>query len=40
MGWNAITQFKLNEAVSMFIICEDPAEVDCSWNVLTAILPY
>lgn len=36
MGLNAGPQFKFNEAVSMFINCEDQAEVDYFWNALTA----
>jgi predicted 3-demethylubiquinone-9 3-methyltransferase (glyoxalase superfamily) len=33
---NAGPQFKFNEAVSMFVNCEDQAEVDYFWNALTA----
>ena len=36
MGLNAGPQFKFNEAVSMFVNCEDQAEVDYFWNALTA----
>jgi predicted 3-demethylubiquinone-9 3-methyltransferase (glyoxalase superfamily) len=36
MGLNAGPQFKFNEAVSMFVSCEDQAEVDYFWNALTA----
>ena len=36
MGLNAGPQFKFNEAVSMFVHCEDQAEVDHFWNTLTA----
>jgi predicted 3-demethylubiquinone-9 3-methyltransferase (glyoxalase superfamily) len=36
MGLNAGPQFKFNEAVSMFVHCEDQAEVDYFWNALTA----
>lgn len=36
MGLNAGPQFKFNEAVSMFINCEDQAEVDYFWNNLIA----
>ena len=36
MGLNAGPQFKFNEAVSMFVHCEDQAEVDHFWNALTA----
>ncbi|MBE0683652.1 MAG: VOC family protein [Anaerolineales bacterium] len=35
-GLNAGPQFKFNEAVSMFVNCEDQAEVDYFWNALTA----
>lgn len=35
MGLNAGPQFKFNEAVSMFVNCEDQAEVDYFWNALT-----
>ena len=36
MGLNAGPQFKFNEAVSMFVNCEDQAEVDHFWNALIA----
>lgn len=36
IGLNAGPQFKFNEAVSMFVNCEDQAEVDHFWNALTA----
>ncbi len=36
MGLNAGPQFKFNEAVSMFVNCEDQAEVDYFWNALIA----
>ncbi|GAB4580980.1 MAG: VOC family protein [Anaerolineales bacterium] len=36
MGLNAGPQFKFNEAVSMYVDCEDQAEVDYFWNNLTA----
>lgn len=36
MGLNAGPMFKFNEAVSMFVHCEDQAEVDHFWNALTA----
>jgi len=36
MGLNAGPDFKFNEAVSMFVDCEDQAEVDYFWNALTA----
>lgn len=36
MGLNAGPQFKFNEAVSMYVNCEDQAEVDYFWNALTA----
>ncbi len=35
MGLNAGPQFKFNEAVSMYVNCEDQAEVDYFWNALT-----
>lgn len=36
MGLNAGPEFKFNEAVSMYVNCEDQAEVDYFWNALTA----
>ena len=36
LGLNAGLQFKFNEAVSMFVNCEDQAEVDHFWNALIA----
>jgi predicted 3-demethylubiquinone-9 3-methyltransferase (glyoxalase superfamily) len=36
IGLNAGPQHKFNEAVSMFVHCEDQAEVDYFWNALTA----
>jgi len=36
MGLNAGPQFKFNEAVSMYVNCEDQAEVDYFWDALTA----
>jgi len=36
MGLNAGPQFKFNEAISMFVNCEDQEEVDYFWNALTA----
>lgn len=36
MGLNAGPQFKFNEAVSMFVNCEDQAEVDYFWDALIA----
>jgi predicted 3-demethylubiquinone-9 3-methyltransferase (glyoxalase superfamily) len=36
MGLNAGPQFKFNEAISMFVNCEDQAEVDELWVKLTA----
>jgi predicted 3-demethylubiquinone-9 3-methyltransferase (glyoxalase superfamily) len=36
MALNAGPQFKFNEAVSMFVNCEDQAEVDYFWSALTA----
>ena len=36
MALNAGPEFKFNEAVSMFVNCEDQAEVDYFWNKLTA----
>jgi predicted 3-demethylubiquinone-9 3-methyltransferase (glyoxalase superfamily) len=36
MGLNAGPQFKFNESISMFVSCEDQAEVDYFWNMLTA----
>ena len=36
MGLNAGPHYKFNEAVSMYVNCEDQAEVDFFWNALTA----
>ena len=36
MALNAGPQFKFNEAISIFVNCEDQAEVDELWNKLTA----
>jgi predicted 3-demethylubiquinone-9 3-methyltransferase (glyoxalase superfamily) len=36
MGLNAGPQFKFNESISMYVNCEDQAEVDYFWNKLTA----
>ena len=36
MALNAGPQFKFNESISMFVNCEDQAEVDYFWNKLTA----
>jgi len=36
MGLNAGPQFKFNESISMFVNCEDQAEVDYFWNNLIA----
>ena len=36
MGLNAGPEFKFNEAVSMYVNCEDQAEVDYFWDKLTA----
>jgi predicted 3-demethylubiquinone-9 3-methyltransferase (glyoxalase superfamily) len=36
IGLNAGPQHKFNEAVSMFVHCEDQAEVDYFWNALIA----
>ena len=33
---NAGPNFKFNESISMFVSCEDQAEVDYFWNKLTA----
>ena len=37
MGLNAGPQFKFNEAVSMYVDCQDQAEVDYFWNALSAV---
>jgi predicted 3-demethylubiquinone-9 3-methyltransferase (glyoxalase superfamily) len=36
MGLNAGPQFKFNEAISMYVNCENQAEVDYFWNALIA----
>jgi predicted 3-demethylubiquinone-9 3-methyltransferase (glyoxalase superfamily) len=36
IGLNAGPQFKFNESISMFVNCEDQAEVDYFWNNLIA----
>ncbi len=36
MGLNAGPQYKFNEAVSMYVNCEDQAEVDYYWDKLIA----
>ena len=36
IGFNAGPEFKFNEAISMFVHCEDQNEVDYFWNALTA----
>lgn len=36
MGLNAGPQFKFNESISMFVNCENQAEVDDLWSKLTA----
>ncbi len=36
IGLNAGPQYKFNESISMFVNCEDQAEVDYFWNALTA----
>jgi len=36
MGLNAGPQFEFTEAISMFVNCEDQAEVDHFWNALIA----
>ena len=36
MGFNAGPQYKFNEAISMYVNCEDQAEVDYFWNALIA----
>lgn len=36
MALNAGPQFKFNEFISMFVNCEDQAEVDYFWSALTA----
>ncbi len=37
MGLNAGEMFKFNEAVSMYVNCEDQAETDYFWNALSAV---
>ena len=36
MGLNAGEMFKFNEAISMYVNCEDQAETDYYWEALTA----
>ena len=36
MLFNGGSHFKLNEALSLFVSCEDQVEVDHYWNALTA----
>jgi predicted 3-demethylubiquinone-9 3-methyltransferase (glyoxalase superfamily) len=36
IGLNAGPAFKFNEAISMFVNCEDQTEVDYFWDALTA----
>ena len=36
IGLNAGPQYKFNESISMFVNCEDQAEVDRFWNALIA----
>lgn len=36
IAFNGGPHFKLNEALSLFVSCEDQAEVDHVWNALTA----
>lgn len=37
IGLNAGPQFKFNEAVSMYVNCEDQAEVDYFWDKLSVV---
>jgi len=37
IGLNAGPIFKFNEAISMFVTCEDQDEVDYFWNALSAV---
>ncbi|MFN8434042.1 MAG: VOC family protein [Anaerolineales bacterium] len=37
MGLNAGPMFKFNEAVSMYVNCEDQTEVDYFWSKLSAV---
>jgi predicted 3-demethylubiquinone-9 3-methyltransferase (glyoxalase superfamily) len=37
IGLNAGPQYKFNEAISMFVNCEDQAEVDYFWDKLSAV---
>lgn len=37
IGLNAGPAFKFNEAISMFVNCEDQAEVDYFWGALSAV---
>lgn len=36
LGMNAGPEYKFSEAISMYVNCEDQAEVDYFWNKLTA----
>lgn len=36
IGFNAGPEFKFNESISMFVSCEDQAEVDYFWDKLIA----
>ena len=36
MALNAGPEFEFNESISMYVDCEDQAEVDYLWNALTA----
>jgi predicted 3-demethylubiquinone-9 3-methyltransferase (glyoxalase superfamily) len=37
MGMNAGPQYKFNESISMFVNCEDQAEVDHFWDKLSVV---